>query len=251
MRNKRHQKLGIKQTIQKVWMDKTVQMMLAGFSEKEIRHELDEYLLTQKQSGGIGERGEKTYGMAISLLASWFAPEKELIPFRDDALQLAREAQKSSWVPLHWAIISASYPFWFSVARQIGRLFNLQEQITQSQIFNRLKEQYGDRETVSRNARYTVRSFVAWEALKDSETKGCYEKSVQINIEDTNLAILMLESALLATPETKSPLCLLLNSPALFPFQLPVMSGDFISHHSKRIDVIRYGLDDDMLSLKC
>ncbi len=68
MRNKRHQKLGIKQTIQKVWMDKTVQMMLAGFSEKEIRHELDEYLLTQKQSGGIGERGEE------DLWNGYFAP---------------------------------------------------------------------------------------------------------------------------------------------------------------------------------
>jgi len=34
----RHEKLGIKQTVQKKWMDKTVQMMLAGLSEKEIRY---------------------------------------------------------------------------------------------------------------------------------------------------------------------------------------------------------------------
>ena len=247
---KRHEKLGIKQTIQKKWMDKTVNMMLAGLSEKEIRAELDAYLSTQKQSGGIGKRGEKTYRMAISVLAAWFAPEEELVAFRNDSLRCARELSVEQWLPLHWAILSAAYPFWFNTARQTGRLLNLQDRVAQSQIFDRLKEQYGDRETVSRNARYTVRSFVAWGALKDSEAKGCYEKAAPVSIADTNLAILMFESALLATPEARSALGLLLNNPAFFPFQLPVMTGDFVSQRSERIDVVRYGLDDELLKLK-
>lgn len=247
---KRHDKLGIKQTIQKTWMDNTVQMMLAGLSEKEIRSELDEYLSTQKQSGGIGERGKKTYGIAISILAAWFAPNEELIDFRNDALNLAREIPENNWLPLHWAVLSASYPFWSNVARQTGRLLNLQNQITQAQIFRRLKEQYGDRETVARNARYTVRSFVAWGVLKDSEARGCYEKVAPVSISDTNLAILMFESTLLAAPEGKISLGLLLNNPAFFPFQLPMMTGDFVSQHSERIEVVRYGLDDELLKLK-
>ena len=247
---KRHEKLGIKQTIQKKWMDKTVNMMLAGLSEKEIRAELDAYLSTQKQSGGIGKRGEKTYRMAISVLAAWFAPEEELVAFRNDSLRCARELSVEQWLPLHWAILSAAYPFWFYVARQTGRLLNLQDRVAQSQIFDRLKEQYGDRETVSRNARYTVRSFVAWGALKDSEAKGCYEKAAPVSIADANLAVLMFESALLATPEARSALGLLLNNPAFFPFQLPVMTGDFVSQRSERIDVVRYGLDDELLKLK-
>lgn len=246
---KRHEKLGIKQTLQKHWMDFTVQMMLAGMSKKEIRAELDNFLATQKQSGGTGERGEKTYGIAISLLASWFSPNHELIAFRDDALSLARKLPANEWFPLHWAIIAASYPFWFNVAKQTGRLLNLQDQVTQLQVFNRLKEQYGDRETVARNARYTVRSFVAWGALKDTEVRGCYEKSVSVSVVDTDLAILMFESVLHATPDAKGALGLLLNNPAFFPFQLPAMTGDFISQRSDRIDVVRYGLDDEMLKL--
>lgn len=246
---RRHEKLGIKQTVQKVWMDKTVQMMLAGLSEKEIRNELNEYLSTQKQSGGIGERGAKTYGMATSLLAAWFAPEHELLPFRDNALSMAKKLPITEWLPLHWAVISASYPFWFNVARQVGRLLNLQEQITQAQIFSRLKEQYGDRETVARNARYTVRSFVAWNVLQDSKTKGCYVKSIPMNVTDDQ-AILLLESALHVSPEAKETLNPLLNSPAFFPFIIPNMSGEYISQQSKRIEVVRYGLVDELLKLK-
>ncbi len=247
--SKRHQKLGIKQTIQRHWMDRVVQMLLAGMKEKEIREDLNDYLSTQKQSGGTGERGKETYGMATSLLASWFAPEKELLPFRDEALNLARTSLATEWLPLHWAVISASYPFWFNVAKQTGRLFNLQEQITQPQVFNRLKEQYGDRETVARNARYTVRSFVAWEVLNDSKTKGCYEQAAPLRIYEHKTAILLLEAALLAMPEGKSALRILLASPALFPFQLPVMTGDFIANACDRLKVIRYGMDDELLEL--
>lgn len=247
---KRHDKLGIKQTIQREWMDRVVQMMLAGMSESSIRADLQEYLATQKQSGGIGERGIKSYKMAIGILASWFSPDGELKAFRDDALKIARETSPKDWLPLHWAIISASYPFWFNVAKQVGRLLNLQDQITQAQIFNRLKEQYGDRETVARNARYTVRSFVAWGVLIDSPSRGCYEKSVQLSVPDQSLAILMIEAALHATPEGKGALGLLLNNPGFFPFHLQVMTGDFVSQRNDRIDVVRYGMDDELLRLK-
>lgn len=246
---KRHDKLGIKQTIQKTWMDKTVQMLLAGLSEKEIRCELVDFLSTQKQSGGIGERGEKTYRLANSLLASWFSPEDELIPFRNDALRLAGNIEKENWLPLHWAVISASYPLWFNIAKQTGRLLNLQDQISQAQIFRRLKEQYGDRETVARNTRYAIRSFIAWGTLKDSETKGCYEKVAPANPVDAHLAVLIFESALFAIPDGKESLKLLLNNPAFFPFQIPTITGDFISKNSTRIDVVRYDLDDELLIL--
>ena len=108
---KRHDKLGFKQTIQKHWMDKTLRMLLAGQAEGEIRAELGAYLSTQKQSGGVGERGPKTYGMAIALLAAWFAPEEELRDFCGDCLRLARETPQDGWLPMHWAVLSAAYPF--------------------------------------------------------------------------------------------------------------------------------------------
>lgn len=244
---KRHKKLGIKQTIQRDWMDRTLLMLQSGLSEKEIRNELDDYLSTQKQSGGIGERGQKTYGMALSILASWFAPDYDLIPFRDDALGLSTNLLKEERLALHWAVISASYPFWHNVALQVGRLLNLQDKVTQSQVFDRLKEQYGDRETVARNARYTVRSFVAWGVLKDTDKKGHYVKSEPVTISDERLVALLLESGLHANESGKTALNILMNSPAFFPFDLPVISGSQIQQNSKRVFVDRLGLDEEYL----
>lgn len=247
--DKRHEKIGIKQVIRLEWMDRVLNMLLAGMEPESIRTELKSYLADKKQSGGTGERGEKTYLMVLGPLSSWFDPEPKLVDFRDRALKMASKLQQKQWLPLHWAILSAAYPFWLNVATQTGRLLNLQGQITQRQVFNRLKEQYGDRETVSRNARYTIRSFVAWGVLKDSGSKGCYEKSNTLIIRDKDLSILLFEAALYANPEGKGTLGVLINSPAFFPFELPVITGDLIAKRAPNIEVIRHGLDDELLKI--
>lgn len=247
---KRHESIGIKQTIRFEWMQKAANLLLAGLDAKAIRQELHEFLADRKGNGSEGERSDQTRTFVVNnLMKIWVSPDLELIPFRDALLAFLRE-KPSMALAVHWGMISAVYPFWFNVARQTGRLLALQDQVTQTQIVNRIKEQYGDRQTVSRYARFVIRSFVAWGALKDSEAKGCYEKAVPMSIAEPNLAILMLESALLASPEAKGTLGLILNNPACFPFQFPVMTGDFVSQLSDRIDVVRYGLDDELLKLK-
>lgn len=231
-------------------MDYVVKMMLADLNEKEIRAELDEYLSTQKQSGGIGERGKKSYIMAFGTLASWFAPSKDLAPFVKRVFELIQNENPINWLPYHWAVISVSYPFWLNVAKQIGRLFNLQNQVRQAQIISRLKEHYGDRETVSRCAIYVIRSLVAWGVLDDTKQRGYYEQPEPIQITDPNLAILLYESLLHTERDGKATLEVLKNNPALYPFKLPALSGDYISSQSKFIDVFRYGLDEELLILK-
>lgn len=95
-----------------------------------------------------------------------------------------------------------------------------------------------------------IRSFVTWGALKDATIKGCYEKKAPILIDDADLAVLMLKSALHAIPDGKGALGIMLSNPAFFPFYLPVMTCDFISQRCNQIEVIRYGLDDELLKLK-
>lgn len=248
--DKRHETIGIKQVIRFEWMQKVANLLLAGFDAKTIRRELHELLSDSNGNATEGKRSDKTRTFVVgNLMKIWVSPDPELIPVRDTSLQLLQEIPSMA-LAIHWEMISAVYPFWFNVARQTGRLLALQDQVTQVQIINRLKEQYGDRQTVSRYAQYVIRSFVAWGTLSDSKAKGCYEKATPLSVTDPNLAILMLESALLSTPEAKGTLGLLLNNPAFFPFQLPVLTGNVVSLNSRRIEVVRYGMDDELLRLE-
>lgn len=247
---KRHEAIGIKQGIRFEWMQKAANLLLAGLDAKTIRQELHEFLMDRKGNGSKCERSDQTRTFVVNnLMKIWVSPDPELISFRDASLAFLRE-NPSMALTVHWGMISAVYPFWFNVARQTGRLLALQEQVTQAQLITRLKEQYGDRQTVSRYAQFVIRSFVAWGTLTDSETRGCYEQAAPMDIVEPNLAILMVESALLATPEARGTLGLLLNNPAFFPFKLPVMTGDLVSQSNVRIEVLRYGLDDALLKLK-
>lgn len=250
MQSNKYQKLGIKQVIRLEWMDKTLRMLVEGYTTAEIRKELDQFLSTQKQSGGFGDRGKKTYGLAIGILSCWFEPDKDCLLLRDDLLSIAKKLSEKQWLPLHWAIICSTYPFWFHLAKQTGRVLNLQEQITKKQIDTRIKEEYGDRETVSRNARYTIRSFIAWKVLSDLGGKGNYTKENVCKIENQQMTVLLIESALHTTPDGKGTLQSLIAHPAFFPFQLPVISSNIIGQYTKRIEVVKSGLDDDLLVLR-
>lgn len=249
MMGKRHEIIGIKQAIRLEWLQKTANLVLSGMEGKLLRRELHEYLYDRKGNGSEGQRGETSRTQVVNMLMNiWAIPDPDLVRFRDDALRFTVE-YPTLGLAVQWAMISAAYPFWFNVAQQVGRLLNLQDQVTQAQVFVRLKEQYGDRETVSRYARYVIRSFAAWGVLKDSEVKGCYKKPAPVHVADKDLAILMYEAGLRALPEGRSALKLLHNNPAYFPFQLPAMTGDYMGQRIDRIEVVRYGLDDELLKL--
>jgi hypothetical protein len=61
---------------------------------------------------------------------------------------------------------------------------------------------------------------------------------------------LLFESALYTVPDSQQALSLLVNNPAFFPFHIPLINTDSVAQNSERIDVIRYGLDDELLKLK-
>ncbi|PSS67087.1 hypothetical protein C6558_03485 [Ensifer sp. NM-2] len=245
----RHNSIGIKQVIPYEWMRKAASLVLAGLLPKEIRQELHAALTLEGKQVQSGERSAWTRTFLVNnLMAIWSSPDTELSSFRDMALDLLR-AYPDQAIVIHWAMISAAYPFWFNTARQTGRLLNLQTQVTQAQIVSRLKEQYGDRQTVSRYARFVVRSFVDWRALKDATTTGCYEKANPLTVAEHEVAALLLHAALLASPEGKAPLGVLLSSPAFFPFHLPALRGENLLGRAGCLKIVRYGLDEELLTI--
>lgn len=246
----RHDMIGIKQAIRLEWMQKTANLLKAGLNQKAIRSELHGYLAEKMGDGTTGDRGSTSRTQVVNMLMNiWVTPDPELVALRDALLEKLPH-QSAQSLPVHWAMVSAAYPFWFNVARQVGRILSLQDQVTQAQIFNRLKEQYGDRETVSRYARYTVRSFVFWGVLQDTMAKGCYQIVSQQSVVDPQLASLLIEGGLHANAEGKGALALLMNSPCLFPFSLPSLNGDTLCRLNPRMEVSRYGLDDELLKIK-
>ncbi len=113
-----------------------------------------------------------------------------------------------------------------------------------------VREQYGERETVSRRVRYVLRSFVDWEVLEETSEKGVYGQGNQYSVEDPRLIAWLVEASLRARVNGAAAIKDLLDSPGIFPFHLVHISAEQVASLSPRLNILRHGLDDDLVMLK-
>lgn len=247
----RHEMIGIKQAIRFEWMEKTSELRQTDKPIEEIRQDLRDYLSERMGRGTIQRRSETARDFAIGILMrTWVTPDTILISIRDEALSQLSHASDDEQTAIHHCIISAAYPFWYAVSRQIGALFRLQDQITVRQIVQRTKEVYGDRQTVDRNTRFVIRSLYYWGFLEETGTTGCYRKGKTHIISSETLRRWMIEAQLHAIPEGRATLSALQNDPALFAFDIPYVSGTTITRNHTRLELMQNGGSDEMMMLK-
>jgi len=110
--------------------------------------------------------------------------------------------------------------------------------------------QYGERETVFRATRRVLRSYIDWGVLGETGTKGVYEQSSRLVVDDPGVKALLVEASLHARPEGSGLVKDLLESPALFPFRFAAAGDDDLMRSSPRLEIVRFGLDGDVVVLR-
>ncbi len=113
-----------------------------------------------------------------------------------------------------------------------------------------MREQYGEREAVAVATRRVLRSFVDWGVLLDTELSGVYSRGVTIPVQDPQLVAWIVEAVLHACTNASIPLRDLLSSPGLFPFRIESVSAESIRTVTQRLDILRQGLDEDVVMLR-
>jgi len=240
--------IGYNRTVRLRWLDQVVELILTGQDEKQIYEILRELLSDQLSVSSTAKRGSREKTITL-LIKTWLRVPARLNAFRDDGLTLFKSATKSDRLALHWGMSMAAYPFWRSVAEATGRLFRLQGTASASQVQRRIKEAYGEREVVSRSARYVLRSFADWGVIQDIKPQGTYVGSTTVRVDNPSLAIWLLEGALYGGTTPSADWKTLLQSPALFPFQLQNVTSELMTR-SGRIEVVRHSVGDELLVIR-
>ena len=246
---KRTDQIGFSQRVRLEWFERTANLILAGNGKPAVVEGLQELLRDKVSVGGQAVRGNREKIITI-LLKTWLTVPSGLEPLRDDGLELFKRAKRTDHLALHWGMVSAIYPFWAGVAGQAGRLLRLQGTAGAAHVQRRVREQYGERDTVSRAARRVLRSFVDWDVLRESGVKGVYEPASPLVVEDRDIAAWLIEAVLVSGVNGPTTLKSLIDSTVLFPFQLPRISAGELVTSSKRLDVITHNLDEELVVLK-
>lgn len=139
---------------------------------------------------------------------------------RDEGMEHLQRLPREEHVAIHWGMCLAAYPFFGLVAETTGRLLRLQGTVAAGQVQRRLREQLGERETVTRATRRILRSFVDWSTLRDTPTKGLYCAAPMLPIPERRVTVWLLEAVMRGHTRERLPLRMLAPSPALFPFVL-------------------------------
>jgi len=240
--------IGFSQRIQLEWLERTANLVLAGSSKKEIEEILQEHLEDQLSIGGTAKRGNREKAITI-LIKVWVDVRKGLGPFRDDGLKLLQRLPIEEHLAVHWGMSMAAYPFFGIVADTTGKLLRLQDNVTASQVQRRLRELFGERETVYRAARRILRVFIDWEVVSESSKKGVYVSGHSMNITNKELIAWLIEASLLANRKASGSVKTIAQSPTLFPFKIPVPKAADLGR-SKRLEIFHHSLDDEVVSLQ-
>ena len=251
---RRTDQIGFSQRVRLEWLAQTANLVLAGNDKAAINEALQELLKDKVSVGGLSKGSNRNKTISI-LRKVWVTTPEELIPLRNDGLSFL-STQSSSLTPhhlsiaIHWGMVMAVYPFWSCVATQTGRLLRLQGSAAAAHVQRRVREQYGERETVSRAARRVLRSYLDWGVLQETGTKGIYSAGATLAIDDSRLIAWLAEAFLHARANGSAPLKDLIDSPSFFPFRIKPVRAENLVAASSRLDLLRHGLDDDLIMLR-
>ena len=241
----RRDQVGFSQRIQLDWLDYTANLVLAGNSKAEIVAALSERLKEKLSVGSEPERGNRDKAITI-LTKVWVAVPRDLQALRDEGLDHLRARSPSERMLVHWCMCMAVYPFFGTVADAVGRLLRLQGTAGAAQVQRRLRERFGERETVARAARRILRAYIDWEVLLETDEKGLYRATAKRPIDDPPLALWAIKAILFATDDAPRPAPTLLRGPHLFPFDLPLPPLRKLEA-CEGLEISRHGIDQEVL----
>ncbi len=245
----RKQQIGFSQRVRLEWLQYTTNLVLAGNDNAAVNSALQELLQGKVSVGGNAVRGNKEKVITI-LMKIWLTVPDELEATRNGGLELLHTLPRKDQIAVHWGMAMAAYPFWAAVAAHTGRLLRLQGTAAAAHVQRRVREQYGERETVSRAVRRVIRTFVDWKVLTKAEEKGIYTQGASYSIDDPKLISWLIEVSLHAGSNSSAVIKNLLNSTSLFPFRLTHMPAEHLVSLSPRLELLRQGLDEDWVILK-
>lgn len=247
--NRRTHQIGFSMRVRLEWLEQTANLVLAGNDKAAVNDALQELLKDKVSVGGQAERGNREKIITI-LLKVWLNSPPDLESLRIAGLELLKRLQRTDRMAVHWGMVTAVYPFWVDVATQVGRLLRLQGSAAAPHVQRRVRERYGERETVSRAARRVLRSYLDWGVLGESDKKGIYNPGALLVIDDSRLIAWLVEACLHTRTNGSAPLKDLIESPSLFPFRLKLISAGSLLAASANLDILRHGLDEELVMFR-
>lgn len=233
--------VGFERYVELDWLDQTARWVIDGKPVKEVHDLIDEYL-GSSINGATSKRKTKNV-----LSGAWVKSNAINEVFKAQAKQMFTDSTKEEKLAIHYGLFVASYPFFLSLSKILGRLFKLQDEITNAEFYRRVIETVGDRESIKRAAARYLQSLIEWGILEQAG-KSAVRPAKKFKIVNSELVTWLYASVLFSGDRDKLSVDDILSDPVWFPFEIP--HGSFNLADSKIIEVVHQGVGNTLVALK-
>jgi len=233
--------VGFDRYVEKDWMDQSAKLVIAENNPNDINEKLDEYLQTFI-AGETSRRKTKNI-----LTATWAKSRSADLAYKKQAAQLFVKADKQERLLIHYGMSIATYPFFMGLSKILGRLFKLQDEVTNAEFYRRVIETVGDRDSIKRAAARYLQSLIEWGVLEQS-SKGAVKPALKVKVAGSDVITWLYTSILFSSDRDRLSIDDITSDPCWFPFE--ITHGDFNINESEIIEVVHQGVGNTLVALK-
>lgn len=202
--------VGLSRNLKLQWLNKVVEFTASGLTEQEIKNQLNEYLSFEISSP---TNLRKTREILMNI---WVYENDISNKLRDEAVGIVRDAPEYALVA-HWCMMMATYPVFVDTCKLIGRLSEFQDEITLSQIKQKLYDEWGERTTLHHSIDKLISTLKELSVLQ-CEKPGNYQ-IVKHEVRNGRISAFMVYAMMLVDDSGYYSFTDLSNSVYFYPFQ--------------------------------
>ena len=232
--------IGFDRYIERAWLEQISRWVAQGKNRDELHQLVDEYLAPFiNGTASLRKTKNVLFGVWVNI-----SDESEL--FKKQAIHFLNNCPNDERLAIHWGLSIASYPFFASLTRLIGRLLRLQDDIISKELVRRSVELHGDTESVRRATKRLLQSFGEWSVLIP-ESKSLFHSPEKIKINNPDLATWLLSSVFFSNGRDRITTDEIISDPAWFPFEIPQSS--FQINQSSLLEIVHQTASDTIVAL--
>lgn len=192
------------------WLNKVVELVLEGYTEQEIKDQLNEYL-SFEISSAINIRKTREILMNI-----WVYENDYSGKIKAAALELICNYPEYS-MPIHWCMMLAAYPVFVDMCKLIGKIAEFQDEITLAQLKQKLFDEWGERTTLFHSIDKLVATLKAFEVMTCDKPGKYHINAHKVN--NPNIVAFMVYVMMLVDDGGYYTFTDINSSTYLFPFE--------------------------------
>lgn len=232
--------VGFDRYVEKAWMNQVAELVVDGNSLNDVNEKLDEYL-KPSINGETSRRKTKNI-----LTMTWVKSLTEESVYKQQAAALFASANSQERLAIHYGMSIATYPFFMSLSKILGRLFKLQYEVSNTEFYRRVIETVGDRDSIKRATSRYLQSLIEWGVLEQS-VKATVKPAAKIQVADSAVITWLYVSILFSSDRDRLSIDGIISDPCWFPFEIP--HGCFNVSESKIIEIIHKSMGSTLIAL--